>query len=119
MSLIMTPEDRLAELLERWENAATSGQRPTPEEFCKDTPEDLPAFRILLRQLGLAGLVTASGKRTSEAQLAGFRAGRYVATEYHAAGGLGIVYRATDEELNRTVALKCMKTAANADSPCR
>lgn len=117
MSLAMTREDRLADLLERWENAATSGRRPSPEEFCKDSPEDLPAFIELLRQLGLAGLVTNTGKRSSDAQPAGFRAGRYMATEYHAAGGLGVVYRANDEELNRIVALKCMKTAASADSP--
>jgi eukaryotic-like serine/threonine-protein kinase len=117
MSIAMTREDRLADLLERWENAATSGQRPSPEDFCKDTPDDLPAFRDLLKQLGMAGLVTASGKRNSDAHLPGFRAGRYTATDYHAAGGLGVVYRAKDEELNRTVALKCMKTAANADSP--
>src|SRR5689334_11331553 len=103
MSLVMTREDRLAELLERWENAATSGRRPTPEEFCKDTPDDLAPFVVLLNQLGLVGLVTNTGKRNSDTQPAGFRAGRYMATEYHAAGGLGIVYRAKDEELNRTV----------------
>jgi eukaryotic-like serine/threonine-protein kinase len=117
MSLVMTREDRLADLLERWESAATSGRRPTPEEFCKDTPEDLPAFVELLNQLGMVGLVTNTGKRTSDTQPAGFRAGRYMATEYHAAGGLGVVYRARDEELNRTVALKCMKAAASAESP--
>lgn len=117
MSLAMTREDRLAELLERWENAATSGRRPTPAEFCKDTPEDLPAFVELLNQLGMVGLVTNTGKRNSDTLPAGFRAGRYLATEYHAAGGLGVVYRAQDEELNRTVALKCMRAAANAESP--
>jgi hypothetical protein len=115
MSVAMNREDRLADLPERWESAATSGRRPTPEEFCKDTPEDLPAFVELLHQLGLAGLVTNTGKRNSDTQPAGFRAGRYMATEYHAAGGLGIVYRAKDEELNRTVALKCMKAAASAN----
>ncbi len=117
MSVDMTREDRLAELLEQWENAGSAGGRLTPEELCKDTPEDLPAFRDLLRQLGQAGLVTASGKRNSDDLPAGFRAGRYTATEYHAAGGLGVVYRANDQELNRTVALKCMKTAAGPDSP--
>jgi serine/threonine protein kinase len=110
-------EDRLADLLERWEAAASSGSRPTPEEICRDSPVDLPAFRKLLRQLGLAGMMTATGQRSSRADGAGFRAGRYTAIEYHATSRLGIVYRANDEELNRVVALKCMRSAAPIDSP--
>lgn len=44
-------------------------------------------------------------------------AGRYRTVAFHAAGGLGYVYRASDGELQRTVALKCMKERAGADSP--
>jgi eukaryotic-like serine/threonine-protein kinase len=109
-------DDRLADLLERWEAAGSTGPHPTPEDLCRDTPNDLPAFRALLRQLGQIGLM--SGIRNDDAMpAAGFRADRYYVETFHAAGGLGVVYRARDEELNRTVALKCMKTAASADSP--
>lgn len=113
----MTPDDRLADLLERWENAESNGERPTPEVICKDTPDDLPAFRALLRQLGVAGLVIELDRKKADDKPAGFRAGRYTAIEFHAAGGLGLVFRAKDSELNRDVALKCMRSATNAESP--
>jgi serine/threonine protein kinase len=109
-------DDRLADLLQRWEAAAQAGDRPTPEDLCHDTPEDLPAFRELLAQLGHVGLLSAAGRRDGPPPAAGFRAGRYLAESFHAAGCLGVVYRARDEELNRTVALKCLKAAAQPDS---
>ena len=113
----MTRDDRLAELLEQWEAAAAAGLPPSPEELCRDTPDDLAAFRDLLRQLGRIGMVNGGGPREGTAPAAGFRAGRYFAQEFHAAGGLGVVYRAHDEELNRPVALKCLRAHASADSP--
>ena len=106
----MTPDDRLADLLERWEDA---GGAALPEDLCRDCPADLPAFLALLAQLGRAGM-TPGADLDPDQPPAGFRAGRFVTVEYHAAGGLGWVYLARDEELNRPVALKCLKSPGPA-----
>ena len=63
----MTPDDRLADLLERWEAAAAAGLPPTPEDLCRDTPDDLAAFRELLRQLGRIGMI-GGGPRDGRGQ---------------------------------------------------
>ena len=101
----MIPDDRLADLLERWEAA---GGAASPEELCRDCPSDIPELRALLARLGRLGMMP--GADSDDRPPDGFRAGRFVAVEYHAAGGLGWVYLGRDEELNRPVALKCMKT---------
>lgn len=44
-------------------------------------------------------------------------AGRYESMKYHKEGGLGFVFLAHDRELNRAVALKCMKRTGAADEP--
>jgi tetratricopeptide (TPR) repeat protein/predicted Ser/Thr protein kinase len=47
----MTDEERLEELLDRWEENSSPGRRPTPEELCRDCPELLEALRERLQRL--------------------------------------------------------------------
>ena len=48
----MSRQDRLAELLVRWEEAAEQARPLSPEDLCRDNPELLPDFRRLLSRLG-------------------------------------------------------------------
>ncbi len=118
----MSPDDRLAELLERWEAATTKGQSLPPEEICRDCPDLLADFRQLLAQLGpINALMVGDGLGTaSPDELVGhIDAGRYRPLSFHAQGGLGLVFVAEDGELRRNVALKCMQSLVACDSAAR
>src|SRR5262245_8131696 len=115
---VMNREDHLAELLERYETARSTGSSLTPEDVCP--PELLDDFRARLRALdALDTLFESAGATVSAAErVAGIEAGRYRARNHHASGGLGDVFVAEDGELERNVALKCMQAlyADDADS---
>src|SRR5262245_26349009 len=118
----MSSDDRLAELLERWEAATTQGQSLPPEEFCRDCPDLLADFRQLLAQLGpINALMVGNGLgNASPDELVGhIDAGRYRPLSFHAQGGLGLVFVAEDGELRRNVALKCMQSLVACDSAAR
>jgi predicted Ser/Thr protein kinase len=114
----MSREDRLAELLERWEQATTTHVAPTPESLCQDSPELLTDFRDLLAKLKRLDLAMNASESP-----AGFeeeiQAGRYRARRLHAQGGLGMVFLADDGELRREVALKTMKPLLATDTLAR
>ena len=70
---------------------------------------------MLLRQTSLApGIAPSAGhpEPTVGAQI-----GRYVVTATPRRGGMGAVYQATDPELDRTVAIKLMRTDLRASAP--
>src|SRR5262245_24380011 len=113
----MTREDRLAELLERWEETFTGGQTAAPEDLCRECPDLLDDFRALLGRLGAVNAILAGGGASASAgELAArVEAGRYRALSFHAQGGIGVVFVAEDGELRRNVALKCMQALAAGD----
>ncbi len=58
-------------------------------------------------------------KADASASLAGKSLGRYQILERLAAGGMGIVYRAYDAQLNRLLAIKVLSPGTTADEECR
>ncbi|MBA4192103.1 MAG: hypothetical protein C0467_29340 [Planctomycetaceae bacterium] len=116
----MESDDRLIDLLVRWEDAAASGDPPAPEVLCRACPELEPEFRRLLAGVGAANALLGGGGLINPEDLAARGpAGRYRPLGFHAAGGLGVVYTAEDGEVGRTVALKFMQDWVGADDAAR
>jgi hypothetical protein len=116
----MDRDDRLAELLVRWEDATARGDPPTLDELCRDCPELLPDFRRLVARVGVVNALlqgeTAGPDNAADLPVR-IDAGRYRALGFHAAGGIGVVFTAEDQEVGRTVALKCMQDCGRSGPP--
>jgi WD40 repeat protein len=118
----MTREDRLAELLVRWEEATGGGRSPTLEDLCRDCPELLPEFRDLLARLGPVNALLEGDeppRATPEELVPHLDGARYRPLSFHRQGGLGLLFLAEDAELRRIVALKCLQALAAADADAR
>jgi serine/threonine protein kinase len=107
----MTNEDRIAELLLRWEEAFDHGQDLTAEELCVGTPELLEPLKQRIAALKQIAWVKedAAAKQPPElhdVSLPKILADRYRIEGLIAEGGHGQVYRAFDQELQRLVAIK-------------
>jgi serine/threonine-protein kinase len=117
----------------RWDELRTEGQNPSPEELCTDCPElaDRLAQRIRVlvaleppndhadgRSLDRAKPIPGSDDPLQTAPK-GAASSRYRRLRLHAKGGLGEVFVARDEELNRDVALKEMQSQFTRDHTSR
>jgi hypothetical protein len=108
-------EDRIAELLMRWEEAFDHGQDLLPEELCSGSPELLEPLKQKIAALKQLAWVKedAAAKHPPElhdpSQLPKLLADRYRIDGLIAGGGHGQIYRAFDQELQRPVAIKVSK----------
>jgi serine/threonine protein kinase len=123
-------EDRWAALLASWDEALESGATPS---LAADTPPELEAQRAELEQ-DLACLQLLDALRPSRAaagseegceQFQGNavgqvgRLGHYRVLDVIGHGGMGVVLKAFDERLERTVAIKIMKPHLAASASAR
>ena len=110
-------EVRVAELVETFLELTRAGEAPKRDEFIAKHPEIAPQLREALGGLalveGIACHVTDTGDEPdAERSLEGQILGDYRIAREIGRGGMGVVYQAEDQTLNRRVALKVLPAAS-------
>lgn len=111
----MAPDESaefLEACLDQWEDSREQGENRAPEELCRENPALLAELKRRIRELEQLDrfLEPASDDAAHSCRpFIEIQAGRYRAKRLHAPGGLGEVFYANDDELNREVALKRLR----------
>jgi serine/threonine protein kinase len=113
---------QIDDLIDRWEQLRENGQAISPEELCFDHPELLEEVRWQIQALhaieshfgcdpdsSYSSLLSANEKTAFQPPSDLKLSGHYRLGQIHASGGLGQVFVAHDESLNRKVAIKFPK----------
>ncbi len=123
---------RIEQLISQWEELLSQGQYIPPEELCMSCPELLDEVQKRIDELeprageetaaadvgGMATVVEPEGPRNSDAGALVLQQA-YRKLRFHARGGLGEIYIADDEELQRDVVLKFIRPKHRDRRDCR
>ncbi|MFN9718239.1 MAG: serine/threonine protein kinase [Planctomycetota bacterium] len=96
----------VAEMVEQWVEAQQAGRAVSPEDLCRTLPHLLAELKREIDSLGPSGLAGRGDLHPSASEDLLQSVSSLASLCFHAKGGLGAVYRATEKELNRQVAVK-------------
>jgi eukaryotic-like serine/threonine-protein kinase len=123
---------RVEQLISQWEELLAQGQYIPPEELCMACPELLDVVQKRIDELeprageetaaaevgGMATVIEPEGPRNPDAGALVLQQA-YRKLRFHARGGLGEIYVADDEELQRDVVLKFIRPKHRDRRDCR
>lgn len=122
----MPDDDRLWELLDRWEQLRSAGIDPSVEEICAECPDliervreciaALKATDWLCQPLALADTSAVRAKDAETECIEAVRLGEYTILEELGRGGMGQVFRAVHRRMNRAVAIKFLPPSSSESS---
>jgi hypothetical protein len=102
--------ERLIELVLRYEEACEQGQQVTPEELCRDCPELLDDLRAALGRIrGLDAMLATRTDDSAGEPRAPARVGEYAVLGELGKGGMGVVYKGRHEATQELVAVKLLR----------
>jgi hypothetical protein len=111
----MTHNDRIDEMLSRWEELHRRGQEVSAAELCADRPEMADELRRRIRALRVINRPLESTRDTAPHRSEPMpepdtrrQLGRYLLERFLARGGFGDACEAYDPELERAVAIKLL-----------
>jgi eukaryotic-like serine/threonine-protein kinase len=123
---------RVEQLVSQWEELLAQGQYIPPEELCMSCPELLDDVQKRIDEIGprdveetaapeiggMATVIEPEGPRKSDVGALVLQQA-YRKLRFHARGGLGEIYIADDEELQRDVVLKFIRPKHRDRHDCR
>jgi serine/threonine protein kinase len=108
-------QERLDELLDRWDELVQLGRTPQPTELCRDCPEMIFPLTQAIQQLQqMDGLLEATTDEPTPAPLPE-KIGPFEVVSELGRGGMGVVYCCRQKGTNRQIAVKVLRPVAESE----